>query len=184
LCNERSASESIQARLKEWSIGIDVEDYFGWLRAKNRTDHGVISALAEMKIIDALYKRRNPSRKTEDIIFENLNFNELNFTQDITSACSAIFLHNIDPTYKGFSEKVNFKVAPLAFLLILCDTFQEWDRQSENRRVFSGEDFDIRCSAKSISLFVPKVLEKKMAAVLSKRLSGLKVSINKELVVE
>jgi hypothetical protein len=33
-------------------------------------------------------------------------------------------------------------------------------------------------------LFVPKVLEKKMAAVLSKRLSGLKVSINKELVVE
>jgi hypothetical protein len=33
-------------------------------------------------------------------------------------------------------------------------------------------------------LFVPKVLEKKMAAVLSKRLTGLKVSINKGPVLE
>jgi hypothetical protein len=190
LCEEPDANEIIQKRLTDWELGIDVEDFYGWLKKKNRTDHGVVSALAQLKVMDALYYHVNPNREYRDINLNGLNFNQQNFDVDIVNACSALFIHNIDLDYDGFSDKISFDIAPLAFLLFLCDTFQEYDRYSEKiaekeeeESVYSGDDFNIVCTHNSISLSVPKNLERKVYNSLSKRLSGLMVTVNGEIAV-
>ena len=159
LSDNWDAKEIIQNRLTEWALGLNIEDYFDWLKNKNRTDHGVISAMSQLKVIEAMYYKENPERKNEDINKNNLNYNQKNFDLDIVSASSSIFIHNIDLSYYGFSNKISFELSPLAFLLFLCDNFQEWDRFTENRNVYSGEDFDIICSHNQISLVVPTELE-------------------------
>lgn len=183
LCGNRDANIIIQNRLTDWALDIDLEDYYAWLRERNRTDHGVVSALAQLKIIDALYYRANPQRNYEYIEYDGFDFNQKFFDLDIVSASSALIVHNIDLNYNGFSNKISFKIAPLAFLLFVCDTFQEWDRYSENRQVYSGYDFDINCTHSSISLFVPMELEQKIFTTLNQRLSGLMVRVNERIAV-
>lgn len=183
LCGNWNANEIIQKRLTEWALGIDVKDYYDWLKKKNKTDHGVISALYQLKVIEAMYYKVNPQRKNEDINQYNLNFNQRNFDLDIVSASAALFIHNIDLNYFGFSNKIRFDLSPLAFLLFFCDTFQEWDRYSENRPVYSGEDFDIVCNHSGISLFVSDDIEDKVYAALFQRLSGLMVRVNGRIAV-
>jgi hypothetical protein len=183
LCNDESGHSLIQDRLTEWALGIDVHEYYGWLKRKNRTDHGVIGALAQLKVLDAVYQKHNPDRRKENEVVGYLNFNEENFRLDIVSASAALFIHNIDLNYYGFSHRINFRIAPLAFLLFLCDTFQEWDRYSKHREVFPGEEFDIDCYDDSIHLTVPKQLEDKIYAALHQRLTGLMVEVNGRLAV-
>lgn len=183
LCENGDANEIIQKRLTEWALGIDVEDYYNWLKKGKKTDHGVVSALAQLKIIDASYYKENPHKEYKDINRHGLNFNQKNFDLDIVSASSALFIHNIDLNYYGFSNKISFDIAPLAFLLFLSDTFQEWDRYSQNRPVYSGNDFDISCTHNSISLSVPEELDQKIYAALYQRLSGLLVRVNGRIAV-
>jgi hypothetical protein len=183
LCGNWDANEIIQNRLNDWGLDISVEEYYGWLKKKNKSDHCVISALSQLKVIEAMYYKENPSRQNDDLERYGLNFNQLNFDLDIVSASAALFLHNIDLSYNGFTKKINFELSPLAFLLFLCDTFQEWDRYSEQRPVYSGDEFDIVCERNEISLFVPQVLEEKVFSALCKRLTGLKVRVNGRVAV-
>ena len=183
LCGDIDANDLIQKRLTEWALGIDVEDYLGWLKIIKKTDHGVVSAFAQLKVIDALYYKFNPDKKEIDIVRESLNFNQKNFDLDIVSASSALFIHNIDLNYSGFSNKISLDLAPLAFLLFLCDTFQEWDRYAEERPVYSGNDFDINCTPNSISLIVPEEIESDVYAALYQRLSGLLIEVNGRVAV-
>ena len=184
LCNNVDANKLIQRRLTEWNLGINVDDYTKWLKHKNRTDHGIISALSQLKVIDAIYQMNNPNREERDIIVNGLDFNQRNFSTDIVSASSALFIHDINLDYDGFSNKINFELAPIAFLLFLCDTFQEWDRHSENRPIYSGEEFDINCTSYTISLFVPEQIEDKVFSALNQRLSGLTIRVNERIAVE
>lgn len=183
LCGNIDANDLIQRRLTEWALGIDVEDYLGWLKTKNRTDHGVVSSLAQLKVIDALYYNINPDKEERDIERKGLNFNQKNFDLDIVSASTALFIHNIDLNYYGFSNKISLDLAPLAFLLFLCDTIQEWDRDAERRPVYSGDDFDINCTYNSIDLIVPEGIENKIFAALYQRLSGLLIRVNGRVAV-
>lgn len=183
LCNDIDSNDLIQDRITEWALGINVNDYYDWLNQKNITDHGVISAHAQIKVLDAMYQKVNPNRKSREIYKNGLNFNQKNFSQDIITASSALFIHNIDLKYYGFSNKINFELSPLAFLLFLCDSFQEWDRYSKNREVFSGNDFDIKCFNCSIELSVPDEIGNKIFPALCKRLSGLTVKVNGRVAV-
>jgi len=183
LCDNLDANEIIQKRLTEWALGIDIEKYYDWLKKKNKTDHGVISALSQLKVIEAMYYKINPNRQNDDINHCDLNFNQRNFDLDIVSASAALFVHNIDLNYYGFSNKIYFELSPLAFLLFLCDTFQEWDRYSENRSVYSGENFDVICNRNEISLFVPEELEDKIYGTLFQRLAGLQIRVNGRIAV-
>ena len=181
LCTNRDANKIIQKRLEcDWKLGIDVEKYYDWLKEENKTDHGVVGALAQLKVIDAIYYKNNPKMEYGNKYRNNLDYNQENFDIDIVNACSALFIHNISSKYEGFKNKISFKIAPLAFLLFLCDTFQEYDRHSENRTVYSGNDFKISCNHDFISLSVPESLECGMIKTLSYRLSGLNVRVNEK----
>lgn len=130
-----------------------------------------------------MYYKVNSSRKNEDIKRSGLNYNQKNFDLDIVSASAALFIHNIDLNYYGFSNKIYFELSPLAFLLFLCDTFQEWDRYSESKPVYSGEHFDLICNRNEISLFVPEELEDKIYGALFQRLAGLQIRVNGRIAV-
>jgi hypothetical protein len=184
LCENRDANQIIQRRLDNWGLKLNVHDYYEWLSNKNKIDHGVISALAQLKVIEALYYKANRNREHREIYYDGRDFNQTIFDRDIVTVSSALFLHNIDLDYPGFSEKIRFNIAPLAFLLFLCDTFQEWDRYSESQDVYCGNDFDMICNTQSISLFVPTKLADKVGKALSTRLTGFSVFVNKRMVVQ
>lgn len=183
LCNEKDANELIQYRLTEWGLDLSIKDYYIWIKENNKLDHGVISALAQLKVIDALYQKHNPTRSETNLIDDNLNYNQKFFILDNIEAATAIFIHNIDIGYENFKNKIDFKLAPFAFILFLCDTFQEWDRYSENRKMYSGNEFDIVCSNNLISLSVPEELKETISLKLTRRLKGLCIEVNNKVVV-
>jgi hypothetical protein len=184
LCKFIDSNQLIQHRITEWNLDINIYEYYEWLSSGHRLDHGVISALTEMKVIDSIYYDANPQGLNINIEKGGFNFNQINFNQDIVSACSAIFIHNIDLKYPGFKSRIQFNTAPLAFLLIFCDTFQEWDRYSRFRNILSGDDFDINCTPNSIEITIPSAIEDKIILTLNKRLIGLKIIVNGKLAVE
>jgi hypothetical protein len=149
----------------------------------NKTDHGIIGGLAELKIIDAIYQKNNPTRDEKKTVKGNLDYNELNFTKDVVSAASAIFIHNIDLNYHGFRNKIDFQIAPMAFMLFLCDTFQGWDRCAKKRLVYPGDLFDIDCSGNRVSLVVPSGIETEIFEALNQRLTGLTIKVNGRVAV-
>ena len=177
------SNQLIQERLNEWDLEIDVENYYEWLVSKNKTDHGVISALSQLKVIEALYYSKNPKRESRDIVIKKHNWNQANFNLDIITSSAALFIHNIDLGYSGFSNKISFNRAPLAFLLFLCYTLQEWDRYAENRPVYSGNEFGIECEKKRVSVQVPEDIEEKIISTLNQRLSGLVVHVNGNIAI-
>lgn len=183
LCGKWNTNEIIQKRLTQWELGIDIEDYYKWLKRGNKIDHGVISALSQLKVIEAMYYKENPKRENKKIKQNSFDFNQRNFDLDMVSVSSALFIHNINQEYLGFSNKIKFNLSPLAFLLFLCDTCQEWDRYLGEESVLSGEDFNIICNNSEISLFVPRDIKDKIITALSHRLSGLLVKVNDEVAV-
>ena len=178
LCGRASGHHIIEERLHEWGLDIDVYDYYQWLEQSGKVDHGVIGALAQLKVLDAIYQENNPWRTESETIVGNLSYNQANFRKDIVSACASIFVHNISPHYPGFTAKLDFGETPMAFLLYLSDNFQEWDRYTKDRDIYSGDDFDIDCEANAVHLTVPSAIAPKVQEALELRLSGLTVTVN------
>ena len=80
---------------------------------KLNKDHGIVSSLL---LIHGLF--------TQERI---LNFNDWlfdTFEPDIIPACHAIAIHNLKIDY----ERISLSQSPFAFLLILCDNIQDWER--------------------------------------------------------
>jgi hypothetical protein len=82
-----------------------------------------------------------------DIIVDKINWNQRWFEGDVVPACTSIFLHNLENRrFEGTQVRANR--APVAFLLRLADTLQEWDRPSGTEpRGHSPELFDIEVSS-------------------------------------
>ena len=62
-------------------------------------------------------------------LVDGVDWNQKWFETDNVSACAAIFLHNLDPI-KVPMRRLNRHKTPVAYLLRLADTLQEWDRPS------------------------------------------------------
>lgn len=93
-----------------------------------------------MYLVDLKYQEHNPQRKRQSVTVGNSDWNQKYFENDIVSACSAIFLHNLPNAF----EKINKNKAPLPYLLKLCDELQNWDRPNQNTdRKDSPENYDI-----------------------------------------
>jgi hypothetical protein len=169
--------------LDEWKLGIDVNDYYEWLQELNRVDHGVIGALAQLKVMDALCREQSTGTLQAHTDSRETHCNEECFELDVVSAAAALFIHNINLRYPRFTNKIHFNIAPIAFLLFLCDTFQEWDRYADRRTVFRGDEFNIEYRDKRIFLSVPPELEASIYEILSKRLEGLPITVNDQSAV-
>jgi hypothetical protein len=145
LSNRRGALLLIQEQLNRWGLHINVVAEYRRMIHSGQICHGIISSLAVLNVIDALYQMNNPRRVYENV-YQNtgdINWNQLYFDKDIVPACSAIYIHNL-PTRCFTESKIELSKAPLAFLLKLADSLQQWERPSlHNRTGFASSDFDI-----------------------------------------
>jgi hypothetical protein len=119
----------IQDQLGRWEVNIDAAKVYAERTEGATVCHGVISALAVLKVIDMLYSKENPKREYRDILAGKVNWNQKWFEGDVVQACTAIFLHNLE-NFRFAGTPVRANRAPVAFLLRLADTLQEWDRPS------------------------------------------------------
>lgn len=148
LTNSKNAFALIQDQIDEWNLDIDAKNEFDLLRNTGNICHGIISSLTLLNILDLMYQKHNPSRTYKDIYVggkdSNTNWNQEFFDQDIIPACAAIYVHNLPPRCFN-SKRIDPNKAPLAYLLKLSDTLQDWERPSEkNPSGFSSNQYDIK----------------------------------------
>lgn len=159
----------IQRRLSEWKLGIDVQ------RAHDQSPscHSIVGALGLLRLLDRLYQEHNPRRVRKERFRDHVDWNEKYFEEDIVSACSAIFIHNLDASwFRG--AKIDPEVAPLAFLLKLCDALQDWGRHSESDDDgISAEEYDIDIVDRMIIYRAPTDREARIRSALCESLEGI-----------
>ena len=142
LSNNENSFSLITNCLHKWDIQIDAEKEYNHMIDSGDIDHGIMSSLAVLNVIDLMYQEHNPERNYRDIKENGFNFNQQIFCNIVVPACSAIFIHNLD--HNKFEHKINCSKAPVAFLLRLSDCLQEWDRPSDEKPTgFSSDYFNI-----------------------------------------
>lgn len=129
LSNNISALNLLQSRISEWNINVDTVKEYEKMTSNNRINHGIISSLTILYLIDKMYQKNNPEREHKMIEVDGSDFNQDYFEKEIVSACSTIFLHALRPT-DFFSDTKNN--SELAYLLKLCDELQNWDRPTKD----------------------------------------------------
>lgn len=157
LISTTNSLELIQKRLKDWNLKIDAKKEYYSMVGSGKICHGILSSLTIMHVIGLLYQKYNPRKKYGEITEVNADgvktdWNQKYFDEDVVSACTAIFIHNLDE--KCFENaKIDPKASPIAFLLRLSDTLQEWDRPSSRKRKsnYLAEDFDIKVEKIEVS---------------------------------
>ena len=140
----RDTIDLINKRLEEWQIILNTPKIFNQMtegkqfdKGLKRTDHGITSAILIMKAIDKKYKHMNPNQISDPA--DGWSFS--NMENQITNVGSAIFIHNLE--LDGLVW--DFKKAPLATLLKICDELQDWGRPSvTNPKGESPNDYDIK----------------------------------------
>ena len=153
LSNGENSFDLIQKRLDDWNIQIDAKKEYTDMIDSGGIDHGIISSLAVLNVIDLMYYEYNCDRIEEDIDVNGFNFNQKCFNNHVVSACSAIYIHNLP--LKCFKNKISRNGAPVAFLLRLSDCLQEWGRPSgENINGLSPNDFYIEFNGSDLILNV------------------------------
>lgn len=185
LQNEVNGFELIQKRLDMWGLHVDAKRAYDKYSESGRICHGMISSLAVLYLIDLLYQKFNRKREYKDIYIRrhprrgDINFNQIYFERDVVSACAAIYIHNLPAEY--FAEaKIDRLKTPIAFLLKLADSLQEWERPSKkNPTGFSASSFNIRIEGKQL-LFnadVPDHVKEKMKNAISSTLCAQDIAI-------
>ncbi len=153
LSNNISSFNLIQRRMNSWDLSINARDIYRNLQRKGKVCHGMLSALTVLYLVDHMYQKYNPERKNEFVSEEGtyINWDQSYFEIDVVNACTSIFLHNLSGEY--FKEnKIDRRKAPLAFLLKLSDTLQEWERPSYRKRGISARNFDIEIKDSVLTL--------------------------------
>lgn len=152
LTNNKNSFDLINRCLENWEIDIDAREVFNTMIESGKINHGVISSLALLNVIDLIYQKYNPERVYSDVIKDGVNFNQYFFDNDVVPACSAIYIHNLASEY-FINKKINRFNAPIAFLLRLSDCLQEWERpSSKNTTGFPSEHFDIKINTSQLIL--------------------------------
>ncbi len=146
LTNNQNSLSLIQHQYDTWNITIDVEKEYISASERGYLCHGMMSALSLIRVVDLMYQKYNPKRERKDVFASddwNVNWNQEYFYQDVIPATAAIFLHNL-PAEVFNGTKLEISQAPLAYLLRLCDSIQDWERPSELfKEGFPGENYEI-----------------------------------------
>ena len=179
LTNGASSLDLIQKNLDDWELEIDAKSLYFNMIESGHIDHGIISSLSVLYVIDLMYYKYNPKRKYRDICDPpGITWNQSCFENDVVPACSSIFVHNLPRTYFS-TVPLNMERAPLAFLLRLSDCLQEWQRPSAgNPRGIPDSEFDIHIAGGSLVFTVDnKVLRDKIADKIASSLVASDIEV-------
>jgi hypothetical protein len=159
LLHKKDSVNLIDKRLKKWGIDLNAKNEVNKMNNEFRICHGMVGSILLYNIIDLMYEKNNKKREYKDIRDNEYrsSWNQKYFNNDICDCCSAIFLHNL----RFKSDKrilIKPEKAPLAFLLRLCDTIQEWNRFSKNDPTgFSPTLFDIEYKNDKLFILVKDI---------------------------
>jgi hypothetical protein len=137
--------ELIDSKLGEWNIlqdthAIDMQRVFSNQLGQGKVNHGILSSLTVLKIVDHLYFKNNRLKYNERRDKDNLTWGVDSFSRQITPAVAAISIHAI---ISDEIDNVNLEFSPIAYLLVLCDSLQLWNRYSVRRKMYSPNDISI-----------------------------------------
>jgi hypothetical protein len=150
--NGVSSLDLIQKCLDGWGLKIDARKTYYEVNNHGKIDHGTISALSVLYLVDIMYQNYNPRREYGDICKPEtkINFNQKYFEEDVVSSCAAIFIHNLPKQYFS-AAKIDLKKSPIAYLLKLSDCLQQWERPSrEEPKGFTANQFNIEIIDKQL----------------------------------
>jgi hypothetical protein len=178
--------EYIQNRLGSWDINIDIRDEFNRRLQNGKIEHGILGALLVLRSIDLLYNIHNPRdidtdwelQTTYGEHSERVGWGRNHFDEEIVDACAAISLHNLVEDIPNL--EINYENSRLAFLLILCDTIQEWDRFSPGQRVYDPHSvsIDFQDDLPHISLLMSTSRMRRIGNVIDKlRIRGERILV-------
>jgi hypothetical protein len=180
LTKDVDAFDLISKQFRRWKINIEPKEFYLSQTKKDNIDHGAISALVVLNVIDLLYDEYNEERKREEIKVEGVDWNWLYYEKAIIPACSAIFLHNIKPEiFKESEFIIKYSKTPIAYLTVLCDTLQEWERPKKDFDGYPAGLFDIRIDENSI-IFKADIKHEKKEEIrneLDTKLDGFSIII-------
>ena len=182
LNNGVNSIELVQERLNDWNLEVNAQKIYDDMLNSGNIKHGVISSLAVLYIIDLMYQKYNPKRLYIDVPSPNnsANFNQKYFREDVVSACSAIYIHDLPKTYFS-KKKLDHTKAPVGFLLKLCDALQEWERPSlRNQKGYSAANFEIIIDTEKLTFEadIPNERKAKIKNELSSLdLTGIEIAI-------
>ena len=151
--SDKDAFDIIENRLREWDINLNLRRIHSCYLKQGKINHGILSALIVLNLIDSLYAKYNPEREEHKKVY-GIDWGKRCFDTQILNAVSAISLHDL-------LDRINiihFEKSPLAYLLVLCDNLQQWDRYSLGQRTYDPFSIDIKFENKSIicKLLLPK----------------------------
>lgn len=182
LNNNKDSTKLISNKLKEWNIYLDVHKIIeDSLQSNASKHHGVRGSLMFLKKADEMFQIHNPKRLASHKCAGSVDWSEVIFENDVVDSAAAIFLHD----QKGIT--IDYKYAKLAFLTVVCDVLQEWNRYKQgNSYIYAGTCFsiDFKDSLLSFNINNKALSDKVIAELNCYKLSGLCLSVNGNNAIE
>lgn len=166
LTRSPSSKGLLTARFKKWGFSFSAGSLYGKMKSEHNVDHGIVSSMLVLKVMDILYNHYNPDRIRESKLEDRNDWNYENFENQIVNSCASIFIHNL-PTELFIYEKIDKMMHTLPFVLRLSDELQDWERITQVNSYFSGELYSISITDGTITFMVPQLRRDKIKSSLS-----------------
>ncbi|GFO64116.1 hypothetical protein M1B72_11820 [Geomonas paludis] len=142
LTTKEKSLDLMQVFLQEqWGLTVKAQSLYANMLRSGKLKHGVVSSLLLMAHIDLCYKKNNPSDIYEGNDEQEVSWSRRTFRENIIPACAAIMLHDAHKTNFDLN-KIDKDVAPLPWLLRVCDALQDWDRpRAGSRQGITAENY-------------------------------------------
>ncbi len=134
-------------------------------------DHGILLSIVLCKYFERILVPIMIKVMSSDLFYEYLpeNENEESFTvgfrDQFFSVITAICLHNLQ-----FEKPLTMKSHPLAYLLVLCDELQEWNRFSFGKSILDANQVDIYFDEYQNKLIVKYALSREECKIKEKNM--------------
>ena len=136
--SDENAFLTIERRLEKWNISLDLQTIFDKHQSLGEINHGVLSAMIVLGIIDSLYAEKNPERASSKEV-DGIDWGKSCFDTQILDAVSAICLHDVLDEL----DQIHFENSPIAYLLVLCDALQQWNRYAPKLGIYNPMSVEI-----------------------------------------
>lgn len=136
----RNGSLLISDRINSWH-NEEIIEVFNQGEINPTIKHGKISSIIVLSEINKLYVQKPNSG--------DINWDFDDFNKFIVNACAAICVHDID------NISISYEQAPTAFLLKLCDSFQEWSRPGLGIEEDNPCEYEIKIENNSLIFYAP-----------------------------
>lgn len=151
--SDSDAFTVIENRLGDWGIHQNLRSIWEEQQKQGKLNHGILSALITINLIDSLYEKNNEEHEEHRII-DGVDWGKYCFETQVLPAVAAISLHDILDDV----ESISLEDSRIAYFLVLSDNLQQWNRYQPGRKACSPSSVNIEfCNSQILcKLTLPK----------------------------